>query len=632
MRDNPQEVSYLPGMQKSKVHFRRPTADEQIVLLGMTVKLLVQPQDLQKCDQILIEGHYLHSAKLVGEQLRYAVTWKGQWLAVATWSTAALHIKPRDRFIGWSEEQRRQRLPLVVNHSRLYVLPACPYPNLVRRFMQLMLARLSSDWESSWGHPLALAESLVDPQEYRGTAYKVSGWSQLGSTSGWQRSAVDFYEPHGRPKQLWVRERVKKACVKLRAAELPTQWAEVLPKVPPRCPAKAGEIASLMARLKQDLPEFRRKQSLAYPLAGMLALIAMAIFSGLTKGYEDLTDYAATLSQGQLRALKFRLDRHTGRVRGPQRTRFQRVLTGVNAEILQRVLLWWQEQVLGPVQDHLVVLDGKKIRHAQVESLNAVDGTGRWLGSTRVKEGSHEIPAAREQLAKMDLVDKIVLADAAHTQVETAEQILYAQGGEYLRTVKKNQKGLFETLETRFTEQHFSPQPTPHTHILTRERNRGRREIRVLDCRDARPQQVGFPGVQSIARRRRRVRRKGKKTTEIVYLISRLTLEELDASGFLKLKRGYWVIESRLHHALDVTLGEDHSRVHNSKAAFALSLFRRVAVSFAQAWLEECRKINPRSRATTRKFQKRFLHRDGGPERLQALIFCKSPVSWRLPK
>ena len=128
------------------------------------------------------------------------------------------------------------------------------------------------------------------------------------------------------------------------------------------------------------------------------------------------------------------------------------------------------------------------------------------------------------------------------------------------------------------------------------------------------------------------MRRKGKKTTEIVYLISRLTLEELDATDFLKLKRGYWVIESRLHHALDVTLGEDHSRVRNPKAAFALSLFRRVVVSFAQVWLEECRKINPRSRMTTRKFQKRFLHHDGGPERLRALIFSKSPVSWRLPK
>ena len=142
---------------------------------------------------------------------------------------------------------------------------------------------------------------------------------------------------------------------------------------------------------------------------------------------------------------------------------------------------------------------------------------------------------------------------------------------------------------------------------------------------------MGFPGVQTIARLRRRVRRQGKKSTEIVYLISSLTPEELDAAGFLKLKRGYWVIESRLHHALDVTLGEDHSRVRHTNAAYVLSLFRRVVVSFAQVWIDECRKIKPRSRATTRKFQKGFLRRAGGPERLRALIFCKSPVSWSLP-
>jgi len=167
---------------------------------------------------------------------------------------------------------------------------------------------------------------------------------------------------------------------------------------------------------------------------------------------------------------------------------------------------------------------------------------------------------------------------------------------------------------------------------VSRERNRGRREIRVLDCRETTPQQAGFPGAQTIARLRRRVRRKGKKTTEIVYLISSLTLDELDAAGFLRLKRGYWAIESRLHHALDVTLGEDRSRVRHRKAAFALSLFRRVVVSFAQAWQEECRKLNPRSRATTGKFQKRFLHSDGGPARLDALIFAKHPTAWRLPK
>ncbi len=178
----------------------------------------------------------------------------------------------------------------------------------------------------------------------------------------------------------------------------------------------------------------------------------------------------------------------------------------------------------------------------------------------------------------------------------------------------------------------FPPQATARTHAMTRETNRGRHEIRVLDCRQASPQQVGFPGVQTIARLRRRVRRQGKKSTELVYLISSLTLEELDAAGLLKLKRGYWTIESRLHHALDVTLGEDHRRVRNPKAAFTLSLFRRVVVTFAQAWLERCRKLNPRSRATTRKFQKRFLRRDGGPQRLQTLIFSKSPAAWRLRK
>jgi hypothetical protein len=65
----------------------------------MTLKPLVTRKDIQKCGQILTAHHYLHSAKLVGEQLRSAVSWKGQWLAVATWSAPALHLKARDRYI-----------------------------------------------------------------------------------------------------------------------------------------------------------------------------------------------------------------------------------------------------------------------------------------------------------------------------------------------------------------------------------------------------------------------------------------------------------------------------------------------------------------------------------------------------
>jgi hypothetical protein len=53
-------------------------------------------------------------------------------------------------------------------------------------------------------------------------------------------------------------------------------------------------------------------------------------------------------------------------------------------------------------------------------------------------------------------------------------------------------------------------------------------------------------------------------------------------------------------------LGEDHSRVRNPKAAFVRSRFRRVVVSFAQVWVDACRKRNPRSRVTMRKLQNAF--------------------------
>src|SRR5271157_5124398 len=77
----------------------------------------------------------------------------------------------------------------------------------------------------------------------------------------------------------------------------------------------------------------------------------------------------------------------------------------------------------------------------------------------------------------------------------------------------------------------FPPPPTALTRASTRERNRGRREIRVLTAREVTPAQVGFPGACTIAKLVRRIRRKQKVTTETVYLITSLTLAELDARG-----------------------------------------------------------------------------------------------------
>ena len=152
----------------------------------------------------------------------------------------------------------------------------------------------------------------------------------------------------------------------------------------------------------------------------------------------------------------------------------------------------------------------------------------------------------------------------------------------------------------------------------------------MLDCREVTPAQAGFPGARLIARLRQRVRRKGKKTTQIVYLISSLPLAELQAAGWLRLKRDYWIIESRLHHPLDVSLEEDRSRVRHPNAALVMGMFRRVVVSCAWVWLAAVQ--TRQTRFSVRRFQKQFARRNGGPERLSALVFAKSPAAWRLAK
>ena len=441
-------------MSKNKPRDLSP--DEQHVLEHGQIRLLSLPKDVSRCDDAIVKHHYLHDVTLVGEHLRYAFIYKGQWLAVATWSSTAFHVKARDGFIGWSPEQCRRR-SLLANNSRLLVMPDCHYPNLISRFMKLMLGRLCEDWQTRWGHPLAMVETFVDPRFYQGTAYKVSGWSHLGRTAGWKRNADDFYEKNDSPKQIWVRPLVKKACVKLRAVELPDAWAKVEQSVSAHCTAKAQEIRSLMEAVGADIPEFRRAQALAYPLAGMICLIVMAIAQGVIRGPQDLADYADTLSQAQLRALRFRRDMETGEIRAPKKTTFTRVLHQVDDDALERVLLRWQAQILGPAQDRIVIIDGKKVRHAGVEIVNAVDSTGRFLGSVITPSKSNEIPAGRHLLLQQDLLGKITVGDAIHTQDETASQILFQQGGDYLLTVKLNQPTIHGTLQNLFAKQAFSP-------------------------------------------------------------------------------------------------------------------------------------------------------------------------------
>lgn len=431
---------------------RKTSRNEQEVLNGVIVRLINGKEEQERFNRLLIEHHYLHSADMFGERLCYVAEYKGEWVALLSWSAPAYRLKAREKWIGWKETQRLKRLGLLVNNSRFLIMPEWHYPNLASRVMSECCKRLISDWERRYGHGLLMAESFVDGQLFRGTSYKASGWLMLGLTQGYGRDAEDFYVKHDRPKQLWVRELKKGGRELLKARTLPEAYAVVEKRVGAICEESAEELAESREYFEK-VSDWRKRMTIVdYPCAGLLALIASASLCGVQRGQRDLAAYARTLSPAQLEALKFRKKKVKGhrRYKAPGETTFYRLLNGVDSLELEAALLAWQEDRLGKrkTDDNVIAIDGKELRSSQgQETVNAYAvKSGRWLGSEAVAEKSNEIPAARELIQRLDLEGQRVTLDALHTQTETAQLIVQEKGGDYLLSVKGNQAGVAETL------------------------------------------------------------------------------------------------------------------------------------------------------------------------------------------
>lgn len=421
------------------------TDQEQALLEGVQVRL-IQPEEKERFDRLIIEGHYLHNADFVGEQLRYVAEYQGQWVALLVWNAAAYKLKLREQWIGWSDRQKKRRLLLAVNNSRLFIPEAFHIPNLASRVMKLNLQRLSSDWEEAYHHVVLIAETFVDPERFRGTTYKASGWTLLGQTQGFQRSRQDFYEPHHKPKQLWVRELQPGARTILRGRNLPEACQGCEADQAPDC-AQSPEELQQMDRLFGDLPDWRRRRG-DHSISSLVAVTVCALMCKVCLGQRDLAAFARNLTKEQRMALGFPRDfrKRIHTYVAPSESTFARLLRHLDNAALQRALLRWQDQLLGrrnPAGDHVLV-DGKELLNSQgLKVASAYSVThGRWLGSEPVAEGSNEIPAVQAVLKAVDLEGSLVTADALNTQTETARIVVQEKGGDYLLPVKGNQPGV----------------------------------------------------------------------------------------------------------------------------------------------------------------------------------------------
>jgi len=78
--------------------------------------------------------------------------------------------------------------------------------------------------------------------------------------------------------------------------------------------------------------------------------------------------------------------------------------------------------------------------------------SGLTIGLEEVDEKTNEIPVAQRLLAGWQLDGQVAVLDALHTQLETARLIVQSAGGDYILTIKGNQKGLQKTAQTLLPE------------------------------------------------------------------------------------------------------------------------------------------------------------------------------------
>lgn len=323
-----------------------------------------------------------------------------------------------------------------------------------------------------------------------------------------------------------------------------------------------------LLELLAQVPDPRKKRGRRHALAGLLAVGIAAVIAG-SRSFAAIGQWAADAGPEILAVL--------GADRGPaDESTFRRAFALVSADVLDRVLGAWLWTRAARAGGRLVIaIDGKTVRGAKSRGGKAphlvaalAHGIGAVLGQVAVDEKSNEIPAVRELLkAFADLAGAVLTLDALHAQHDTA-QLIIGRGADYVMTVKANMPTLYKQLK----KLPWASIPA----VSSVSKDHGRRARRTIKLALA-PAWIGFEGAAQVAQLRRTVTKKGKKTVEIVYLITsdRRASPETLAAWI----RQHWHIENKLHWVRDVTYQEDKSLVRTGNAPRVMATLRSLAIS-----------------------------------------------------
>jgi len=270
----------------------------------------------------------------VGEQIRYVALIGGRWVALLGWASAAYKCMPRDHWIGWSPEQRIKRLHYVVNNSRFLILPGMRFKNLASKILALNLKRISADWQKAYSHPVALAETFIDHNLFKGTCYKAAGWVPLGKTKGFGRNAGRYYH-HSSKKTIFIKP-VKKDAPRLLSSPFLTE--ELTGR------ASLADLNSLnITSLLEELSCIEDPRSAKGTLHSHTSTLALGIYARLAglRTYLQMACWTKTLTQKQLKRFGCRLDEDSRRYLPPSEPTIRRMFSSIDNHKLCRVIKQW---------------------------------------------------------------------------------------------------------------------------------------------------------------------------------------------------------------------------------------------------------------------------------------------------
>jgi hypothetical protein len=199
---NPKPVAYrsYPHIEQAVLE---PSSIPVIELATLKLDLVLTKADSLLWNAYIERHHYLGHQLMPGAQLRYFIRAAGHIVAALGFGASAWKIKPRDQLIGWTSEQRRRNLHLIVNNARFLILPSIRCKNLASRILALVGRRLPADWHARYAYRPVLLETFVEKPRFAGTCYKAANWQHLGDTRG--RGKLDTLHRNAQPiKSIWI--------------------------------------------------------------------------------------------------------------------------------------------------------------------------------------------------------------------------------------------------------------------------------------------------------------------------------------------------------------------------------------------------------------------------------------------